>query len=90
MFARTAEYAKLIKMALFIRQDEQRSELQEKIAAELQARMDSSNQDPPTEVGTAILDDSKEATDSSFLAVAVVALVVFVVVVFILFIFKGV
>ncbi len=75
---------------MFIRQDEQRSELQEKVAAELQARMDSSSQDPPAEVGTAILDDSKESTDSSFFVAALVALAIFAIAVFIIFIFKGV
>jgi len=77
-------------MALFLKQNEQRSELQNKVAAELTDRLKTRGVGPQPEVGQAILDDSHEASARSLLWVGVVTVAVIALVVFVLFIFNGV
>lgn len=81
-------YTKL-RMALFLKQNETRSELQTKVAAELQERIKTrSAGNKPQDVGTAILEESQEATGRSLFWVGVVTMAVIALVVFVLFVFN--
>ena len=79
-------------MALFVKQNEQRSELQQKVAADLAERLKSrepvSGKDP--DVGNGILEDSQEATGRSLFWVGVVTMLVIALVVFVLVVFNDV
>ena len=79
-------------MALFLKQNEERSQLQEKIAADLMDRTKVTGSagggiDPEKSV---MLEDSQEATGRSVFWVGVVTMVVIALVVFVLFIFNGI
>lgn len=79
-------------MALFLKQNEQRTQLQEKIAADLLDRTQVSGQsggaiDPEK---SAMLEESQEATGRSVFWVGVITMVVIALVVFVLFIFNGI
>ena len=76
-------------MALFINQNQQRSELQSKIEKDLRDRVKTSGTGSPGQVGTGILEDTEEASNSSLLWVGVLTGIVLALVVFVLFIFKG-
>lgn len=76
-------------MALFVKQNEQRSELQSRVAAELSERIKNrppQANDPDT---TETLEESQEATGRSLFWVGVVTMLVIALVVFVLFIFEG-
>lgn len=78
-------------MALFVNQNNQRSELQTKIAADLSARL--KTQQPggrPEDSQPTMLDDTKEATSRSMFWAGVVTMVVIALVLFVLFIFNGI
>lgn len=79
-------------MALFVKQNEHRSELQQKVAADLAERLKSTEpvkgKDP--EIGTGILEDSQEATGRSLFWVGAVTMLVIALVVFVLFVFNDV
>ncbi|HVI69561.1 MAG TPA: hypothetical protein VM581_03825 [Magnetospirillaceae bacterium] len=77
-------------MALFLNQNERRTQLQEKIAAELSDRIKNKNPDKPADVGSGILEDSQEASGRSLIWVGVITAAVIALVVFVLFIFNGV
>jgi hypothetical protein len=78
-------------MALFLKQNETRSELQNKVAAELTDRLKTRGPaGPQPEIGQAILDDSQEASGKSLLWVGIITAAVIALVVFVLFIFHGV
>ncbi len=77
-------------MALFLNQNERRTQLQEKIAAELSDRIKSKQPDKPTDVGAGILEDSQEASGRSLMWVGIITAVVIALVVFVLFMFNGV
>lgn len=69
-------------MALFLNQNERRTQLQEKIAAELAERV-KQRKSEPGEVGEGILENAKEANNRSLawvgiITVAVIALVIVV------------
>lgn len=74
-------------MALFLRQNEQRSELQNKVAAELNDRIKTRGLDKNTDVGTGILEESQEATGRSLFWVGVVTMAVIALVVFVILVF---
>lgn len=77
-------------MALFLRQNEQRTQLQEKISADLRDRVKNGSGVKAGLPEPAILDDSQEATGRSLFWVGVVTMVVIALVVFVLFIFNGI
>ena len=77
-------------MALFVKQNEQRTQLQERVAADLAGRI----KNHPTggdgeDLGSGILEDSQEATGRSMFWVGVITMAVIALVVFVLFIFEG-
>ena len=75
-------------MALFLKQTDQRSQLQAKISADLQTRLAQpagSDRQPPEPV---ILEESKAATGRSLFWAGVATMVVVALVVFVLFIFE--
>jgi hypothetical protein len=74
-------------MALFLRQNEQRSELQNKVAAQLSERLKTQALGDSPDVGTGMLEGSQEATGRSLFWVGVVTLVVIALVVFVILIF---
>lgn len=74
-------------MALFIKQNQQRSELQTKVAADLTERL--KNRPPQPSDQPAILEDSQEATGRSLFIVGVITMLVVALVVFVLFVFEG-
>jgi hypothetical protein len=76
-------------MGLFLKQTEQRTQLQEKIAADLAGRtktMGSGTQ--PDDTSPVILEDSQEATGRSIFWVGVVTMLIVAGAVFVLFIFN--
>lgn len=78
-------------MALFLKQNEDRSQLQEKIAADLIERRKLSGASGQQDTGdSAFLEDSQEATGRSIFWVGVVTMIVVALVVFVLFIFNGI
>jgi hypothetical protein len=78
-------------MALFLKQNEQRTQLQEKIAADLMDRTKVVGTTGPTDPKDSVfLEDSREATGRSVFWVGVVTMVVIALVVFVLFIFNGI
>lgn len=76
-------------MALFLRQNEQRTELQNKVAAELTERLKTKapSGGNSADVGNGILEESQEATGRSLFWVGVVTMVVIALVVFVLLVF---
>lgn len=79
-------------MALFLKQTEQRTQLQEKIAGDLMARTQASGDGgiQAPKPGDAMLEESQEATGRSVFWVSVITMVVIALVVFVLFIFNGI
>lgn len=77
-------------MALFLNQNQQRSELQSKIENDLRDRVKTNAINNPVSVGGGILEDTEEAGKASLLWVGIITGVVLALVVFVLFIFKGV
>jgi hypothetical protein len=80
-------------MALFLKQNEQRTQLQEKIAADLMDRtkiVGQSGTGATDPENSTILQESQEATGRSVFWVGVVTMVVIALVVFVLFIFNGI
>lgn len=77
-------------MALFVNQNEQRTQLQTKIAADLRERVKTQAPGETDDVGNGMLEESKEATGRSLFWVGVVTMVVIALVIFVLFIFNGV
>lgn len=79
-------------MALFLRQTEQRTQLQEKIAGDLMSRAQTSGDGDiqAPKPGNMMLEESQEATGRSVFWVSVVTMVVIALVVFVLFIFNGI
>ena len=79
-------------MGLFLRQTEQRTQLQEKIAADLIERTKVAGHagTGTPEPGSVMLEDSQEATGRSVFWVSVITMVVIALVVFVLFIFNGI
>jgi hypothetical protein len=76
-------------MSLFLKQNETRSELQTKVAAELQERIKTRGAgNKPQDVGNGILEESQEATGRSLFWVGVVTMSVIALVVFVLFVFN--
>jgi len=74
-------------MALFLRQNEQRSELQNKVAAELNDRLKTRALGDDSDVGNGILEESQEATGRSLFWVGVVTMAVIALVVFVILVF---
>jgi hypothetical protein len=79
-----------VDMALFLNQNERRTQLQEKIAAELSDRIKNKHSAKPADVGTGILEDSQEASGRSLLWVGVITIAVIGLVIFVLVMFNGV
>ena len=77
-------------MALFLKETEQRSQLQSKIAADLSGRLKPQGLGDQSENIPTMLEDSQEATGRSLFWVGVVTMVVIALVVFVLFIFNGI
>lgn len=77
-------------MALLVNQTEQRTQLQEKIAADLANRAKPTEGGGSQDVGGGILEESQEATGRSIFWVGVVTMIVIALVVFVLFIFNGI
>lgn len=77
-------------MALLVKQTEQRTQLQEKIAADLANRAKPMEGGDTQDVGGGILEESQEATGRSIFWVGVVTMIVIALVVFVLFIFNGI
>lgn len=77
-------------MALFVNQKDNRTELQQKVAADLADRLKSREPAPgnASDVGGGILEDSKEATGRSLFWVGVVTMLVIALVVFVLIVFN--
>lgn len=61
-------------MGLFLRQDEQRSEVQQRVAAELQERMRQSTDIPPTETDPAMLDGNHTTRPAGMVIIILVVL----------------
>jgi hypothetical protein len=77
-------------MGLFLKQTEQRTQLQEKIAADLANRTKTMGTgDSAPDTGSAMLEDSQEATGRSVFWVGVVTMVIVAAAVFVLFIFNS-
>lgn len=76
-------------MALFLKQNEQRTQLQEKIAADLVERTKTTGRGEPADTSAAFLEESEEATGRSLFWVGVVTMVVVALVVFVIFVFNG-
>lgn len=74
-------------MALFLRQNEQRTQLQEKVAAELSDRLKTRAPGGNADVGNGILEESQEATGRSLFWVGVVTMLVIALVAFVLLVF---
>jgi hypothetical protein len=77
-------------MALFLKQTEQRTQLQEKIAADLLERTKATgpvSKTSPTD--SVFLEESQEATGRSIFWVGVVTMAVIALVVFVIFVFNG-
>lgn len=76
-------------MSLFIKQTEQRSQLQSKIAADLRNRMMTAGSN---EGGNqpAMPNESQNATGRSLFWVGVITMVVIALVIFVLFVFEGI
>jgi hypothetical protein len=77
-----------VRMALFVNQKEQRTQLQEKIAAELAERVKAKAPGGQSDVGEGILENSHESTNRSMLVVIVITIAVIALVAFVLFVFK--
>ena len=77
-------------MGLFLKQTEQRTQLQEKIATDLRERAQTAQNGGAAtpDTGSAMLEDSQEATGRSVFWVGVVTMVVIAAVVFVLFVFN--
>jgi hypothetical protein len=77
-------------MGLFLKQTEQRTQLQEKIAADLANRTKvMGGAEPDSDVGAGILEESQEATGRSIFWVGVVTMLIVAAAVFVLFIFSS-
>jgi hypothetical protein len=78
-------------MGLFLKQTEQRTQLQEKIAADLAERTKTTGGGTTTtpDTGSAMLEDSQEATGRSIFWVGVVTMVIIAAAVFVLFVFNS-
>ena len=78
-------------MALFLNQNEQRTQLQTKIATNLQERTKpQGNAGGASDGKAAMLEESQAATGRSLFWAGVVTMVVIALVVFVLFIFNGI
>lgn len=80
-------------MGLFLKQTEQRTQLQEKVASDLMERTRAAGNaggNDDVKPGEGILEESQEATGRSIFWVSVVTMVVIALVVFVLFIFNGI
>ncbi len=77
-------------MALFVNQNQQRSQLQSKIAADLQNRVKPMGKAMGDGEESAMLEESQAATGRSLFWAGVVTMVVIALVVFVLFIFNGI
>jgi len=77
-------------MALFVNQKDNRTELQQKVAADLADRLKSRELAPgkASDVGNGILEDSHEATGRSLFWVGVVTMLVVALVIFVLIVFN--
>lgn len=73
-------------MALFINQKDQRSELQDRIAADLANRQNNIGKTDPADLGNAILDESEEATGRSMFWIGVAVMAVIAIIAFIFFV----
>ena len=80
----------LYVMSLFVKQNEQRTQLQEKIAADLMDRTKTAGPGAkPADTDSAFLEESQEATGRSVFWVGVVTIVVAALVAFVLFVYNG-
>jgi hypothetical protein len=77
-------------MALFLNQNEQRSQLQTKIAAELSERVKTQQLGGQEDMQPTMLEESQTATGRSLFWVGVVTMIVIALVLFVLFIFNGI
>lgn len=79
-----------MRMALFVNQKDNRTELQQKVAADLADRLKSREPTPgkASDVGNGILEDSQEATGRSLFWVGVVTMLVVALVIFVLIVFN--
>jgi hypothetical protein len=77
-------------MALFLKQNEQRSQLQSKIAAELSERIKTPTFGGQKETQPPMMEESQAATGRSLFWVGVVTMIVIALVLFVLFIFNGI
>lgn len=77
-------------MALFLKQNEQRSQLQSKIAADLAERAKVQGIEGAGLQSPAMLEESKEATGRSLFWGGVITMLVIALVVFVLFVFNGI
>jgi hypothetical protein len=77
-------------MALFLKQNDTRSQLQTKIAADLAGRFKAQNTGGEGESGSVMMENTQEATGRSLFWVGVATMVVIALVVFVLFIFNGI
>lgn len=76
-------------MALFLKQNEQRSHLQEKIAADLTNRTKTAGSGANPNIGSEIAEESQAATGRSIFWVGVVTMSVIALVVFVIVIFNA-
>jgi len=81
-----------VRMALFVNQKDNRTELQQKVAADLADRLKSREPVPgkPQDVGGGILEESQEATGRSLFWIGVVTMLVIALVVFVLVVFNDI
>lgn len=69
-------------MGLFLRQDEQRSDVQKRVAAELQERLRQTSLDTQADTDPAFLENQHETRKAGMVIIVLVALLVVAVIVF--------
>jgi hypothetical protein len=78
-------------MGLFLKQTEQRTQLQEKIAADLRERAQTtqSSGTAAPDTGSVMLEESQEATGRSVFWVGVITMIIIAAAIFVLFVFNS-
>ncbi|HSE29489.1 MAG TPA: hypothetical protein VLA77_02810 [Candidatus Saccharimonadales bacterium] len=78
-------------MALFLKETDQRSQLQNKIAADMQTRtkVQGGGDDPQDISKNKMLEDTQESSSKSLFWVGVVTIIVIAAVIFVIFIYEG-
>jgi hypothetical protein len=76
-------------MAIFLKQTDQRTQLQNKIAADLRGRTNIQGGGPENISDSKMLEDTKESTGRSLFLVGAVTMIIIAAVIFVIFIYEG-